>query len=398
MPGLRHGTAVTPPLPYLGAYVLVAAALDDRSATPRRAHPRRDPGARQPRRLRLRRRHRARPRRAPRRGGGAARRGRDRARPACPGGAGCCTPSCWSAPSSTGWGDPVPALRADLAAHEQAGDAVARPHLPGPAAPRRCPDPAHPRGRRRACPAAGPRDHRARGRGAGAGGPGPDQRPGRRAAVPLAAHGRHARREPAGQDRCTGTDSATVPGRANLGSRHGSAPPPQRRAWPACPPFATSPTTSPPTTSSSWAPAPAGLATALSAARHGARVLVVDRHPGTSTRPRATGISLRTMEIFRAWGVADAVRERAVPVDAPRHAPAPPWSRRRARPAGPGATRSLREIAAGQPGRAAGLPAGSGRADPGRRRPAARRRDPVRGAAGRPAGPAGRGARRARHG
>jgi 2-polyprenyl-6-methoxyphenol hydroxylase-like FAD-dependent oxidoreductase len=60
---------------------------------------------------------------------------------------------------------------------------------------------------------------------------------------------------------------------------------------------------------------PGGLATALSAARHGARVLVVERHPGTSTRPRATGINLRTMEIFRAWGVADAVRERAVPVD-----------------------------------------------------------------------------------
>jgi 2-polyprenyl-6-methoxyphenol hydroxylase-like FAD-dependent oxidoreductase len=60
---------------------------------------------------------------------------------------------------------------------------------------------------------------------------------------------------------------------------------------------------------------PGGLATALSAARHGARVLVVDRHPGTSTRPRATGIALRTMEIFRIWGVADAVRARAVPVD-----------------------------------------------------------------------------------
>ena len=60
---------------------------------------------------------------------------------------------------------------------------------------------------------------------------------------------------------------------------------------------------------------PGGLATALSAARHGARVLVVERHPGTSTRPRATGINLRTMEIFRVWGVADAVRARAVPVD-----------------------------------------------------------------------------------
>jgi putative polyketide hydroxylase len=60
---------------------------------------------------------------------------------------------------------------------------------------------------------------------------------------------------------------------------------------------------------------PGGLATALSAARHGARVLVVDRHPGTSTRPRATGINLRTMEVLRTWGLADAVRARAVVVD-----------------------------------------------------------------------------------
>ena len=52
---------------------------------------------------------------------------------------------------------------------------------------------------------------------------------------------------------------------------------------------------------------------------------------------------------------------------------------------------------AGKPRGAAGLPAGPGRADPGRRRPVARRGDPVRGAARRPAGPPGRGARRARH-
>jgi len=60
---------------------------------------------------------------------------------------------------------------------------------------------------------------------------------------------------------------------------------------------------------------PGGLATALSAARHGARVLVVDRRPGTSTLPRATGTSVRTMEIFRVWGIADAVRERSIPID-----------------------------------------------------------------------------------
>ncbi|WP_328307823.1 FAD-dependent oxidoreductase [Actinomycetospora sp. NBC_00405] len=53
---------------------------------------------------------------------------------------------------------------------------------------------------------------------------------------------------------------------------------------------------------------PAGLATALSAARHGARVLVVERHRSTSIHPRASGLSTRTMEIFRTWGVADDVR------------------------------------------------------------------------------------------
>ena len=52
---------------------------------------------------------------------------------------------------------------------------------------------------------------------------------------------------------------------------------------------------------------PAGLATAVTALRHGARVLVVERRACTSTIPRATGMSTRTMEIFRQ-GVADAVR------------------------------------------------------------------------------------------
>ncbi|MDF2980079.1 MAG: 2,4-dichlorophenol 6-monooxygenase, partial [Actinomycetospora sp.] len=60
---------------------------------------------------------------------------------------------------------------------------------------------------------------------------------------------------------------------------------------------------------------PGGLATALSAARHSARVLVVERRPGTSTHPRATGINLRTMEIFRTWGVVRAVRAQAIRVD-----------------------------------------------------------------------------------
>lgn len=60
---------------------------------------------------------------------------------------------------------------------------------------------------------------------------------------------------------------------------------------------------------------PAGLATAISALRHGARVLVVERRPGTSTIPRATGVSTRTMEIFRSWGLDGAIRAGAVDCD-----------------------------------------------------------------------------------
>lgn len=60
---------------------------------------------------------------------------------------------------------------------------------------------------------------------------------------------------------------------------------------------------------------PAGLATAVTALRHGARVLVVERRASTSTVPRATGTSVRTMELFRSWGVADAVRAGGVDCD-----------------------------------------------------------------------------------
>jgi 2-polyprenyl-6-methoxyphenol hydroxylase-like FAD-dependent oxidoreductase len=57
---------------------------------------------------------------------------------------------------------------------------------------------------------------------------------------------------------------------------------------------------------------PAGLAAGITAARHGAQVLVVERRPRTSTVPRATGVSTHTMELFRIWGIADAVRDAGV--------------------------------------------------------------------------------------
>ena len=61
---------------------------------------------------------------------------------------------------------------------------------------------------------------------------------------------------------------------------------------------------------------PAGLVTAIELARHGVRPLVIERHPSTSIFPRATGVSTRSMEIFRGYGIDDAVRRggwRAVP-------------------------------------------------------------------------------------
>ncbi len=60
---------------------------------------------------------------------------------------------------------------------------------------------------------------------------------------------------------------------------------------------------------------PSGLATAVSALRHGARVLVVERSPGPSPVPRATGVSIHTMELFGIWGLADAVRAGAIDCD-----------------------------------------------------------------------------------
>ena len=53
---------------------------------------------------------------------------------------------------------------------------------------------------------------------------------------------------------------------------------------------------------------PAGLVTAIGLARHGVRSLVIERHASTSIFPRATGVSVRSMEIFRGWGIDEAVR------------------------------------------------------------------------------------------
>lgn len=57
---------------------------------------------------------------------------------------------------------------------------------------------------------------------------------------------------------------------------------------------------------------PAGLATAAELAHHGVRSVVIEPRVTVShDRPRAKTTSIRTMEHFRRWGIADLVRERA---------------------------------------------------------------------------------------
>ena len=53
---------------------------------------------------------------------------------------------------------------------------------------------------------------------------------------------------------------------------------------------------------------PAGLVTAVTLARNGVGSLLVERNPALSPLPRATGVSLRTMELLRSWGLEERVR------------------------------------------------------------------------------------------
>jgi putative polyketide hydroxylase len=53
---------------------------------------------------------------------------------------------------------------------------------------------------------------------------------------------------------------------------------------------------------------PTGLCTSLLLARYGIPSLLVERHASTSIYPRASGVSTRTMELFRQWGLDERVR------------------------------------------------------------------------------------------
>src|SRR4051794_3464503 len=60
---------------------------------------------------------------------------------------------------------------------------------------------------------------------------------------------------------------------------------------------------------------PAGLTAAISLARLGIATTLVERRPELSSLPRATVVSLRSMELLRSWGLEDAVLAGAVDVE-----------------------------------------------------------------------------------
>ena len=60
---------------------------------------------------------------------------------------------------------------------------------------------------------------------------------------------------------------------------------------------------------------PTGLSAAIVLARHGISCLVVERRPSTTNHPKARAVNLRTMELFRQWGVERAVCDGALPQD-----------------------------------------------------------------------------------
>jgi putative polyketide hydroxylase len=56
---------------------------------------------------------------------------------------------------------------------------------------------------------------------------------------------------------------------------------------------------------------PVGLSASLLLSRHGVRSVLVERHPSTSVHPKARGLNVRTMELFRLWGIEARVRAAA---------------------------------------------------------------------------------------
>jgi 2-polyprenyl-6-methoxyphenol hydroxylase-like FAD-dependent oxidoreductase len=61
---------------------------------------------------------------------------------------------------------------------------------------------------------------------------------------------------------------------------------------------------------------PVGLSMALALARQGIASIVIERHPSTTNHPKARGVNVRTMELFRQWGNASELLKKEQPREA----------------------------------------------------------------------------------
>jgi putative polyketide hydroxylase/tetracenomycin A2 monooxygenase-dioxygenase len=61
---------------------------------------------------------------------------------------------------------------------------------------------------------------------------------------------------------------------------------------------------------------PVGLSAAIVLARFGVRCRVFEQAPARSAHPKARGVRIRTMELFRQWGLEPELRARSLPPDA----------------------------------------------------------------------------------
>ncbi|MFA4928850.1 MAG: FAD-dependent monooxygenase [Patulibacter sp.] len=59
---------------------------------------------------------------------------------------------------------------------------------------------------------------------------------------------------------------------------------------------------------------PTGLAAAIELGRHGVPCLLAERHAATRPHPRASVVNVRSMELCRAWGIAEEVLAHAMPL------------------------------------------------------------------------------------
>src|ERR1700761_3811022 len=57
---------------------------------------------------------------------------------------------------------------------------------------------------------------------------------------------------------------------------------------------------------------PVGLAAGLLLERFGIDAVIVEKSPTTTDHPKSRGCWVRTMEIFRQWGIEHAIRERGL--------------------------------------------------------------------------------------